>query len=80
MPWRYLFTASQTELGKDEEWFWDSTPKKIVTMIEEKKKINIENHKALAFVIMGGDIDNARKNPVGTPGIDYPAGNADMPF
>ena len=38
----YLLTASITELGKDEAWFWGSEPRLVFYLVEEKKKIDLE--------------------------------------
>ena len=41
----YLLTASITELGKDEAWFWGSEPRLVFYLVEEKKKIDLEKMK-----------------------------------
>lgn len=70
-PWIYLFTASQTELGKSEKWFWKATPRKIVAMLNEKKRIDLEKWKVQGYLNQGGQIEDD-ENEKGVPGIDFP--------
>ena len=65
-------------LGLSEEYFWESTPKKIIALIDQKKKIEEVSQKNLAIYIAsyvwGKDPDelkNEDKRPI--PGIDIPA-------
>ena len=75
-PWRYLYTVALTDLGKSEEWFWDVSPKVLMTMIEEHKRNTKEKMKAQAYFINGGteDIDEE------VAGIDFPASESSMAF
>ena len=61
-----------------EEWFWESTPRKVIALIDQKNRIDKINQKNLAVYIasyiMGKDPDefeNERRGPI--PGIDIPA-------
>jgi hypothetical protein len=54
----YLFTAAQTELGKSEEWFWNVTPRKLIAMLDEKKKMELIKIKTLAYLINGGTLED----------------------
>lgn len=69
-PWRYLFTAVQTELGKTEEWFWATEPRIIITMLDEKKKIDAVGFMKLATAVWGGNIYDEDDGEI--PGIDKP--------
>lgn len=68
-------TATITELGMSEEWFWKTEPRVVVNMINEKKKIDLGKTKLLAFYVScyvwGKDPDeNEKKKEVA--GIDKP--------
>jgi hypothetical protein len=65
-----LFTAAQTELGKSEEWFWNITPRVLRSMLDEKKKMDIEKIKLLAYLNNGGKIENTVGNEQSVPS-DY---------
>lgn len=65
-------------LGLSEEYFWESEPKKIIALIDQKNEIEKVKQKNLAIYIAsyvwGKDpdkIENERKGPI--PGIDIPA-------
>lgn len=69
-------------LGKSEEEFWESTPRKVMALIDQKKEIEKINQKNLAIYIAsyvwGKDPDEFEENshkPI--PGIDVPA-NAEL--
>lgn len=73
----YLLTASITELGKDEAWFWSSEPRLVFYLVEEKKKIDLEKMKAqgayIACCVWGknpDEIDTAQDSEV--LGVDKP--------
>jgi hypothetical protein len=71
----YLFTATLTELGRTEKWFWKATPKKIIAMLDEKKRIDIMNWKIQAALINGATIElDGEKEKEMIPGLDCPAG------
>lgn len=60
-----------------EEWFWSSTPRKVIALIDQKREIEKINQKNLAIYIasyvMGKDpdeIENERRGPI--PGVDVP--------
>ena len=65
-------------LGKSEEWFWESTPRLVIALIDQKKeieKINMKNQAIyIACYVWGKDPDEfedtSRKL---IPGIDIPA-------
>lgn len=38
-------------LGKSEEWFWESTPKKVIALIDQKKEIEKIKQKNQAIYI-----------------------------
>ena len=62
-----------------EEYFWESTPRKIIALIDQKNEIekaNIKNQAVyIASFILGGkdpdEVENKRRGPI--PGIDIPA-------
>jgi hypothetical protein len=66
-------------LGKTEDEFWESTPRKVIALISQKKEIEKTNQKNLATYIAsyvwGKDPDeyeeDYKKKPI--PGIDIPA-------
>lgn len=61
-------------MGLSEEWFWNSEPKKVITMLNEKAKLDKEKAKLNAYYIasfvMGVDPD---EEETGLAGIDRPA-------
>ena len=65
-------------LGKSEEEFWESTPRKVIALIDQKKEIEKVNQKNLAIYIASyvwgknpdEFEDNDSKEPI--PGIDVP--------
>lgn len=70
-----------------EEYFWSSTPKKIIALIDQKKRIDEVKQKNLAIYIasyvMGKDPDEMKEDknkPI--PGVDIPidAGVVDKLF
>ena len=66
-------------LGKNEEEFWESTPRKVLALIDQKNEIEKIKQKNLAIYIAcyvwGKDPDefeeDNKKKPI--PGIDVPA-------
>lgn len=72
-----MFTAAQTELGKDEEWFWDVSPRVLTTMLKEKKRIDIEKMKIAAYLNAGGSLEETEEI---VPGIDEPVNPGAMGF
>lgn len=69
-------------LGKSEEEFWESTPRKVMALIDQKKEIEKINQKNLAIYIAsyvwGKDPDEfEEKSNKPIPGIDVPA-NAEL--
>jgi hypothetical protein len=65
-----LFTAAQTELGKSEEWFWNVTPRIMTTMLDEKKKIDLEKMKLIAYLNNGGKLEDTSVDDTTVPS-DY---------
>ena len=64
-------------LGLTEEYFWESEPKKVIALIDQKKEIEKVNQKNLAIYIAsyvwGKDPDEMEKKEHGPiPGIDVP--------
>lgn len=65
-------------MGKSEEWFWESTPRLVMALIDQKKKIEKVNQKNLAIYIAsyvwGKDPDEFEENDSKKliPGIDIP--------
>jgi len=72
-----LLTAAVVELGRSEEWFWDTTPRVMTAMMEEKRKLDIARDRMLVHILCGGKIDDVDDEPsrAGIPGVDYPATN-----
>lgn len=65
-------------MGMTEDYFWESTPKKIIALIDQKNEIEKIKQKNLAIYIAsyvwGNDPDKNetdKKRPI--PGIDIPA-------
>ncbi len=56
-----MLTSTITELGKDEDWFWNTEPKLVINLINEKKRIDREKMKAqsayIACCVWGKDMD-----------------------
>ena len=64
-------------MGLSEEYFWESEPKKIIALIDQKKEIEKINQKNLAIYIAsyvwGKDPDEMeQKERRAIPGIDIP--------
>ena len=64
-------------MGLSEEFFWESTPRKIITLIDQKNEIEKVKQKNLAIYIAcyvwGKDPDEMEKKERGPiPGIDIP--------
>ncbi len=59
-----------------EDWFWDVTPRVLITMLDEKKKIDIANWKIQACLNNGGEVNYKEE----IQGIDKPANISDMAF
>lgn len=74
----YLLTATITELNKDEDWFWNTEPKLVVHLINEKKRIDIEKMKTqsayIACCVWGKNPDKIDGSESNKPvmGIDKP--------
>lgn len=65
-------------LGKSEEEFWESTPRKVMALIDQKKeieKVNMKNQAIyIACYVWGKDPDEfEEKERAPIPGIDVPA-------
>lgn len=65
-------------LGKTEEWFWESTPRKVIALIDQKneiEKIKIKNQAIYIACYVWGkdpeDFEEKERKPI--PGIDIPA-------
>ena len=64
-------------MGLSEDYFWESEPKKIIALIDQKKEIEKINQKNLAIYIAsyvwGKDPDEMEQKERGLiPGIDIP--------
>lgn len=65
-------------MGKSEEWFWESTPRLVMALIDQKKEIEKINQKNLAIYIAmyvwGKDPDEFENKDLSKPipGIDIP--------
>lgn len=64
-------------MGLSEDYFWESEPKKIIALIDQKKEIEKINQKNLAIYIAsyvwGKDPDEMEQKERGPiPGIDIP--------
>lgn len=64
-------------MGMTEEYFWESTPRKILALIDQKKEIEKINQKNLAIYIASyvwgkdpDEIENEKNKPI--PGVDIP--------
>lgn len=72
----YLLTASITELGKDESWFWNSEPRIVFYLVEEKKKMDLEKMKAqgayIAMCVWGKNPDDLDNKDEEVMGVDKP--------
>lgn len=65
-------------MGLSEEYFWESEPKKIIALIDQKKEIEKINQKNLAIYIASyvwgkdpDEMEQKERRPI--PGIDIPA-------
>lgn len=68
-------TASIVDLNKDESWFWNSEPRIVINLINEKKEIDMEKMKAqsifIAYSVWGKNPDDLTKKKE-ILGIDKP--------
>ena len=59
-----------------EKWFWSTEPKIVVTMIEEKKKIDIEKMKLQAaytgICVWGKNPNELAGSEAPVPGVEVP--------
>lgn len=71
-----MLTASITELGKDEDWFWNSEPRLVFYLVEQKKKIDLEKMKAqgayIALCVWGKNPDEFDNDGGEVLGVDKP--------
>ena len=70
-------------MGLSEEYFWESTPRKIIALIDQKKEIEkarIKNQAVyIACMVWGKDPDemeNKKSEPIA--GRDYPASEGSL--
>jgi hypothetical protein len=49
-------------------------------MLDEKKRIELGKQRTLAYLIMGGNIEEDKEVRRGIPGIDFPVSESDMNF
>lgn len=63
-------------LGKTETWFWESTPRVVLALIDQKNKIEEVYQKNLAIYIAsyvwGQDPDKDKNEKKPIPGVDIP--------
>lgn len=63
-------------LGKNEEEFWESTPRKVMALIDQKNKIEkaqLKNQAIyIASMVWGKDPDEMEKTDGPVPGRDVP--------
>ena len=63
-------------MGVSESYFWESTPKKIIALIDQKKKIEkarIKNQAVyIACYVWGKDLEEAAEKGGLVAGRDYP--------
>lgn len=65
-------------MGKTEEWFWESTPRKVLALIDQKNEIEKIKQKNqaiyIACYVWGKDPEEfEEKEHAPIPGIDIPA-------
>ena len=64
-------------LGKSEEEFWESTPRKVMALIDQKKeieKVNMKNQAIyIAYYVWGKDPDEFEQQGGPLVGVDVPA-------
>lgn len=69
-------------MGMTEDYFWESTPKKIIALIDQKNEIEKIKQKNLAIYIAsyvwGKDPDEGKESDRPMPGRDCPATDEDM--
>lgn len=68
-----MLTATITELGMTEKWFWENEPKKVCAMLDEKTKIDKAKAQLQALYVScylaGVDPEEKEK---GVAGVDKP--------
>lgn len=64
-------------MGMTEQFFWESTPRKVMALIDQKKEIEKINQKNLAIYIASyvwgkdpDEIEQKKSGPI--PGVDIP--------
>ena len=59
--------------------FWREHPRRLIAMLDERKKAKRYEMQLLAYLINGGKLDDAEPER-GIPGIDIPAGQDVQPW
>ena len=73
-------------LHRDEIWFWSTTPRLLLSLLDEANKIKKQDMKLLSYYIAcsvwGKEIPDTDNEPVkkGIAGVDYPLNQSDIPF
>ena len=81
-----MLTVTLVTLHQSEEWYWDVTPRLLMTLINESNKIKKQDMRLLAGYIAcnvwGKEIPDDDLQPVkkGIAGVDYPLNQSDIPF
>ena len=68
-------TAAIVDLGQSEEWFWNVTPRVMMAMLDEKRKMDVAKDRLLVHILCGGEVEEDEQpgKPKGIPGVDFPA-------
>ena len=63
------------ECGFSEQKFWNLSPRKLLMIMKEKKRKDLEHMKVLAYLIQGGTLeeDEEEEEEGGLIGVDRPA-------
>lgn len=57
-PWDYLYTMATVHLRRTDSDFWDMTPRQLITLIDQWKKIEKGLAMQAAYLAAGGDPDD----------------------
>jgi hypothetical protein len=75
-PWEYLYTMATVYLSRSENEFWMMTPRVLIAMIDEWKKIEKNREAMAAYIANGGDPEAVAASPDEVLKAEYEMGDA----
>lgn len=62
-PWSYLYTMATVYLNRSDSEFWEMTPRQLIAMIDQWRKIERSRDITRALIAAGHDPDEAMVDP-----------------